>query len=87
MSVRALQYVYDSKEARYVYMASKQVSIRFSEEEYGEMVKEASRLKITISAYLRSCVLMRITGDLVEREVAEAEFSRRNIALKKFETF
>lgn len=66
-------------------MASKQVSIRFNEDEYEEIVKEANRLKITISAYLRSCVLMRITGDLVEREIADAEFARRNIALKKLQ--
>ena len=79
------QYVYDSKEGPYGQMASKQVSIRFNEEEYEEIVKEANRLKITISAYLRSCVLMRITGDLVEREIADAEFTRRNIALKKLQ--
>jgi hypothetical protein len=30
---------------------------------------------------------MKITGDLVEQEVAEAEFNRRNIALKKMDTF
>ncbi len=66
-------------------MASKQVSIRFSEDEYDEIVQEANRLKITVSAYLRSCVLMRITGDLVEKEIAEAEFTRRTIALKKLQ--
>ena len=66
-------------------MASKQVSIRFTEEEYAEVLAEANRLKITVSALLRSCVLMRITGDLVEKEVAEAEFNRRNIALKKLQ--
>ena len=66
-------------------MASKQVSIRFNEDEYEEIVKEANRLKITVSAYLRSCVLMRITGDLVEKEIAEAEFTRRTIALKKLQ--
>tara|TARA_B100000035_G_scaffold296588_1_gene288642 strand:- start:232 stop:441 length:210 start_codon:yes stop_codon:yes gene_type:complete len=66
-------------------MASKQVGIRFSEDEYDEIVKEANRLKITVSAYLRSCVLMRITGDLVEKEIAEEEISRRNIALKKLQ--
>ena len=66
-------------------MASKQVGIRFSEDEYDEIVKEANRLKITVSAYLRSCVLMRIKGDLVEKEIAEEEISRRNIALKKLQ--
>jgi hypothetical protein len=64
------------------YVGSKPVSIRFSEVEYQEVLKEANRKKLTVSAYIRSCVLMRVAGDLIEKQVAEEEYVRRNITMK-----
>ncbi len=63
-------------------MGSKPVSVRFTESEYKELVREANRNKMTVSAYIRSCTLMRIAGDLIEKQVAEDEYVRRNINMK-----
>jgi hypothetical protein len=65
-------------------MGSKQVSVRFSEEELKEIQGEADRLKVNLSAFIRSSVLMRITGDLIEKKVASEELTRRSIALGRF---
>ena len=64
---------------------SKVITVRFSPEEYQELVKEAERKKITISAYIRSSTLMRISGDLIEKGITEAELTRRNVILKKLD--
>lgn len=61
---------------------SKVVTLRFSQAEYNEIVREANRTKLTVSAYIRSCVLMRIAGDLVEKQITENEYVRRNITMK-----
>lgn len=61
---------------------SKVVTLRFSQAEYNEIVREANRTKLTVSAYIRSCALMRIAGDLVEKKVTENEYVRRNITMK-----
>ena len=61
---------------------SKVVTLRFSEAEYQEIVREANRKKITVSAYIRSCSLMRIAGDLIEKKIADDEYVRRNITMK-----
>ncbi len=61
---------------------SKQVTLRFSEAEYQEIVRESNRTKITVSAYLRSCALMRIAGDLIEKKLSEEEYVRRSITMK-----
>ena len=58
-------------------MGSKPVSVRFTESEYKELVREANRKKVTVSAYIRSSTLMRIAGDLIEKQVAEDEYVRR----------
>tara|TARA_B100001758_G_C17888113_1_gene342249 strand:- start:178 stop:393 length:216 start_codon:yes stop_codon:yes gene_type:complete len=63
-------------------MGSKPVSVRFTESEYKELVREANRKKVTVSAYIRSSTLMRIAGDLIEKQVAEDEYVRRNINMK-----
>ena len=63
-------------------MGSKPVSVRFTEVEHKEILKEANRNKLTVSAYIRSCVLMRVAGDLIEKQVAEEEYVRRNITMK-----
>lgn len=63
-------------------VGSKPVSIRFTEAEYKEILREANRTKLTVSAYIRSCVLMRVAGDLVEKKITEDEFVRRNITMK-----
>jgi len=62
--------------------SSKPVSVRFTDAEHKEIVREANRNKLTVSAYIRSCVLMRVAGDLIEKQVAEEEFTRRNITMK-----
>ena len=64
---------------------SKVITVRFSPEEYQELVNEAERKKITISAYIRSSTLMRISGDLIEKGITEAEMTRRNVILKKLD--
>lgn len=61
---------------------SKVVTLRFSQAEYVEILREANRTKLTVSAYIRSCVLMRIAGDLVEKKITENEYVRRNITMK-----
>ena len=61
---------------------SKVVTLRFSQAEYQEILREANRTKLTVSAYIRSCVLMRIAGDLVEKKITENEYVRRNITMK-----
>lgn len=61
---------------------SKVVTLRFSQAEYNEIVREANRTKLTVSAYIRSCALMRIAGDLVEKKITENEYVRRNITMK-----
>ena len=61
---------------------SKVVTLRFSQAEYNEILREANRTKLTVSAYIRSCVLMRIAGDLVEKQITENEYVRRNITMK-----
>ena len=63
-------------------VGSKPVSIRFTEAEHKEILREANRTKLTVSAYIRSCVLMRVAGDLVEKKITEDEFVRRNITMK-----
>ncbi len=63
-------------------MGSKPVSVRFTESEYKEIVREANRNKVTVSAYIRSCALMRVAGDLIEKQIAEGEYVRRNINMK-----
>ncbi len=63
-------------------MGSKPVSVRFTESEYKEIVREANRNKVTVSAYIRSCALMRVAGDLIEKQIAEDEYVRRNINMK-----
>jgi len=60
----------------------KVVTLRFSDAEHQEIVREANRNKITVSAYIRSCALMRIAGDLVEKKLTEDEYVRRNITMK-----
>lgn len=64
---------------------SKVITVRFSPEEYQELANEAERKKITISAYIRSSTLMRISGDLIEKGITEAELTRRNVILKKLD--
>ena len=61
---------------------SKVVTLRFSQAEYQEILREANRTKLTVSAYIRSCVLMHIAGDLVEKQITENEYVRRNITMK-----
>ena len=61
---------------------SKVVTLRFSEAEYEEIVREANRNKITVSAYIRSSSLMRLAGDLIEKQLSEDEYVRRNITMK-----
>jgi hypothetical protein len=61
---------------------SKVVTLRFSEAEYQEIVREANRNKITVSAYIRSSSLMRLAGDLIEKQLSEDEYVRRNITMK-----
>ena len=56
--------------------------IEITESEYKELVREANRKKVTVSAYIRSSTLMRIAGDLIEKQVAEDEYVRRNINMK-----
>ena len=63
-------------------MKPKVVTLRFSDAEHQEIVREANRNKITVSAYIRSCALMRIAGDLVEKKLTEDEYVRRNITMK-----
>ncbi len=63
-------------------MGSKPISVRFTESEYKEIVREANRNKVTVSAYIRSCALMRVAGDLIEKQIAEDEYVRRNINMK-----
>ena len=64
---------------------SKVLTVRFSPEEHQELVNEAERKKITISAYIRSSTLMRISGDLIEKGITETEMTRRNVILKKLD--
>lgn len=63
-------------------MKPKVVTLRFSDAEHQEIVREANRNKITVSAYIRSCALMRIAGDLIEKQLSEDEYVRRNITMK-----
>ena len=64
------------------FVKPKVVSLRFSDAEHQEILREANRNKITVSAYIRSCALMRIAGDLIEKQVADDEYVRRNITMK-----
>ena len=64
---------------------SKVVTLRFSEAGYEEIVREANRNKITVSAYIRSSSLMRLAGDLVEKQLSEDEYVRRNITMKRLD--
>ena len=61
---------------------SKVVTLRFSEDDYQNVVREASRYKITVSAYLRSCALMRIAGDLIEKKIADDEYVSKYSTMK-----
>ena len=61
---------------------SKVVTLRFTQAEYQEILREANRTKITVSAYIRSCALMRLAGDFVEKKITEDEYVRRNITMK-----
>ena len=63
-------------------MKPKVVTLRFSDAEHQEIVREANRNKITVSAYIKSCVLMRVAGDLIEKQLSEDEYVRRNITMK-----
>ncbi len=68
---------------------SKTVSVRFSEAEMEELSKEVERLQLNLSTYIRSSVLMRLTGQLIDKEVSETEMQIRNVALRRLdkETF
>ena len=61
---------------------SKVVTLRFSEDDYQDIIREASRYKITVSAYLRSCALMRIAGDLIEKKIADDEYVSKYSTMK-----
>jgi len=61
---------------------SKVVTLRFSEDDYQDIVRESGRYKITVSAYLRSCALMRIAGDLIEKKVADDEYVSKYSTMK-----
>ena len=65
--------------------SSMQVSVRFNKAEYVELKKEAERKKLSLSAYIRSTVLMRISGELIEKQIAEEEFVRRNVMMKRLD--
>ena len=64
---------------------SKVVTLRFNEDDYQEIVREAGRYKITVSAYLRSCALMRIAGDLIEKKVADDEYVSKYSPMKNLD--
>ena len=64
---------------------SKVVTLRFNEDDYQEIVREAGRYKITVSAYLRSCALMRIAGDLIEKKVADDEYVSKYSTMKNLD--
>tara|TARA_B100000131_G_scaffold173934_1_gene168021 strand:- start:347 stop:589 length:243 start_codon:yes stop_codon:yes gene_type:complete len=63
----------------------KTISVRFSEEEMEVLQTEVSRLQLNVATYIRSSVLMRLNGELVDKEVSESEMSRRNITLRKLD--
>ncbi len=63
----------------------KTISVRFSEEEMEVLQSEVSRLQLNVATYIRSSVLMRLNGELVDKEVSESEMSRRNITLRKLD--
>ena len=65
--------------------SSMQVSVRFNKAEYTELKKEAERKKLSLSAYIRSTVLMRISGELIEKQIAEKEYVRRNVMMKRLD--
>jgi uncharacterized protein YmfQ (DUF2313 family) len=64
---------------------SKVVTLRFNEDDYQEIIREAGRYKITVSAYLRSCALMRIAGDLIEKKVADDEYVSKYSTMKNLD--
>jgi len=68
---------------------TKTVSVRFSEVEMFELQREVERLQLNFSTYIRSSVLMRLNGQLIDKEVSETEMQRRNVALRRLdkETF
>ena len=51
-------------------------------DDYQDIIREASRYKITVSAYLRSCALMRIAGDLIEKKIADDEYVSKYSTMK-----
>lgn len=61
---------------------SKVVTLRFSEKDYQDIVREASRYKITVSSYLRSCALMRVAGDLIEKKLSDDEYVTKYSTMK-----
>ena len=44
----------------------KQVSIRFSEEEWNRILVEASKFGLKPAQYVRTCVIQRLNGKLVD---------------------
>ena len=64
---------------------TKTISVRFSEVEMGELVKEVERLQLNVATYIRSSVLMRLNGELIDKEISESEMSRRNVVLRKLD--
>jgi hypothetical protein len=64
---------------------TKTVSVRFSESEMEELSKEVERLQLNLSTYIRSSVLMRLTGQLIDKEVSETEMKIRNVALRRLD--
>ncbi len=64
---------------------TKTISVRFSEVEMEELIKEVERLQLNIATYIRSSVLMRLNGELIDKEISESEMSRRNVVLRKLD--
>ncbi len=63
----------------------KTVSIRFSQAEYDELRKECDRLQLPIAAYIRSSALMRLNGDLIDKDISEAERHQRRLVLRRLD--
>ena len=61
---------------------SKTISVRFSQDELATLQSECERLQLLLASFIRSSVLMRVNGDLVDKELTEAEQRRRNDALR-----
>ena len=64
---------------------TKTISVRFSEVEMEELIKEVERLQLNVATYIRSSVLMRLNGELIDKEISESEMSRRNVVLRKLD--